>query len=131
MDGTDAWLRFLVGALATWRLAHLLAHEDGPADVIVSLRVWAGQRAVGHLMDCFNCLSVWVAAPIAFFIADGALNVVLVWLALSGAACLLQRLGHQPLQIHAVAGLATPDIGGDDALLRSQESQADDDRHAE
>lgn len=123
MEAYDAWLRFLIGALGTWRLSHLLSHEDGPGDVIVSIRKWVGRRPVGRLMDCFNCMSVWVAAPIAFFVSTGALNVAMSWLALSGAACLLQRLGHEPLEIHSVeaAPAGTEDTDG---LLRSEARRA-------
>ena len=121
---TGGWLSFFIGALATWRLTHLLAHEDGPADVIVSIRRWLGQRWVGRLMDCFNCMSVWVAMPIAFFVATGVLNVIMSWLALSGAACLLQRLGREPVLIHPVE--QTPvGIEAANELLQREESRPD------
>lgn len=83
--------RFLVGALATWRLAHLLAAEDGPGDVVVRLRRRAGEGWAGSLMDCFYCLSVWTAAPISAAVARRPREAPLTWLALSGAACLLER----------------------------------------
>jgi hypothetical protein len=50
-------------------------------------------------MDCFYCLSFWVAAPLALYVGRGPLDFVLVWLALSGAACLLERLGREPVVI--------------------------------
>jgi hypothetical protein len=78
--------------LATWRVTHLLANEDGPADLIVRLRVALGDSLAGSLMDCFNCLSLWIAAPAALFVARSPLVWLFVWLALSGAACLLQRM---------------------------------------
>jgi hypothetical protein len=83
--------RFCVGALATWRITHLLAAEDGPADGVVRLRVRAGEGLLGSLMDCFYCLSVWTAAPVAAAVAPRRRDVPLTWLALSGAACLLER----------------------------------------
>lgn len=83
--------RFFVGALATWRLAHFLAAEDGPGDVIVRLRGRGGEGWVGSLMDCFYCLSVWTAAPVAAAVARRPREAPLIWLALSGAACLLER----------------------------------------
>lgn len=83
--------RFLLGALATWRLAHLLAAEDGPGDVVVRLRRRAGEGWAGRLMDCFYCLSVWTAAPVTAAIARRPREAPLIWLALSGAACLLER----------------------------------------
>jgi len=86
-------MSFVVAVLATWRVTHLLANEDGPGDVIFRLRRRLGEGFVGSLMDCFNCLSLWIAAPIALFVATKPLTWLVSWLALSGAACLLERLG--------------------------------------
>jgi hypothetical protein len=83
--------RFCLAALATWRLAHLVAYEDGPGNAIASARARAGASLVGELMDCFYCLSLWAAAPFAPAVAGRRRDAPIVWLALSGAACLLQR----------------------------------------
>lgn len=83
--------RFAVGALAAWRLTHLLAEEDGPADAVLRVRERLGTSRLGGLMDCFACVSVWVAAPLSLAVADRARDVPVVWLALSGSACLLER----------------------------------------
>ena len=83
--------RLALGALATWRVAHLLAEEDGPADAVVRLRARAGDSAIGQAMDCLYCISVWVAAPVAVAVAPRRRDLVVTWLALSGAACLLER----------------------------------------
>jgi len=83
--------RLALGSLATWRLTHLLAEEDGPGGAIVRLRVLAGDGPWGELMDCFYCLSVWVAAPVAVAVAPRRRDAPLLWVALSGAACLLER----------------------------------------
>ncbi len=83
--------RFLLAALATWRAAHLLAQEDGPGDVVVRLRVRLGDSFTGRLMDCFYCLSIWIAAPAAIFVTRRPLDWLFTWLALSGAASLLER----------------------------------------
>jgi hypothetical protein len=84
--------RFALASLATWRIAHLLAEEDGPADVVVRLRAQFGSGQLGALMDCFNCLSIWVAAPFGLAVARRRRDVPITSLALSGAACLLERL---------------------------------------
>ena len=89
-DGGSA-TRFLVGALATWRVTHLLVEEDGPADMVVRLRRRAGDGWMGQAMDCFYCLSIWTAAPVAAAVARRPREAPLTWLALSGAACLLER----------------------------------------
>jgi Protein of unknown function (DUF1360) len=83
--------KFALASLATWRITHLLAEEDGPADVVVRLRARLGSGQLGSLMDCFYCLSVWVAAPLGLLVARRPREAPLTWLALSGAACLLER----------------------------------------
>jgi hypothetical protein len=84
--------RFALASLATWRIAHLLAEEDGPADVVVRVRAKLGSRQLGALMDCFDCLSIWVAAPFGLAVARRPREAPVISLALSGAACLLERL---------------------------------------
>jgi hypothetical protein len=86
------WELFVVAVLATWRVTHLLASEDGPADIIVRFRSLLGRSIFGQLMDCFNCLSLWIAAPAALFVTRKPLDWLMTWLAVSGAACLLDRL---------------------------------------
>jgi len=83
---------FAVASLATWRVTHLLAEEDGPAEAMVRLRLRAGESWAGELLDCFYCLSIWVAAPIAAVTAPRRRDVPLTWLALSGVACLLEQV---------------------------------------
>jgi len=89
-------IRWAVAALATWRLTHLLANEDGPADIIVRVRIRLGNSVAGSLMDCFNCLSLWIAAPAALYVSQGPVAWVFHWLALSGAACLMERVTREP-----------------------------------
>ncbi len=95
MRGGNLGTRFVLASLATWRVAHLLAEEDGPADVVVRFRARLGDSVAGELMDCFYCLSVWVAAPLSLTLTRRAREVPVAWLALSGAACLLQRVTEQ------------------------------------
>jgi hypothetical protein len=56
MEDAPFAARFGLAALATWRVTHLLAEEDGPADAVVRRRASAGDGWVGELMDCFYCL---------------------------------------------------------------------------
>jgi hypothetical protein len=103
----DFAARFALGALATWRVSHLIAEEDGPADVVVRLRARLGNGQLGRLMDCFACTSVWVAAPVALAVARRPREGPLTWLALSGAACLLERIAEPSLQAEL---RAEPDV---------------------
>jgi hypothetical protein len=103
METTEFWIRFVLAVLATWRVTHLLANEDGPADVIVRLRSRLGDSLAGQMMDCFNCLSLWIAAPAAIFVVRTPLEWLFAWLALSGAACLLQRFSDEPVAIEPIS----------------------------
>jgi hypothetical protein len=122
MSETSFWIRFVLAVLATWRVTHLLANEDGPADLIVRFRALFGQSVAGKMMDCFNCLSLWVAAPVAFLLSQEPVDLLLSWLALSGATCLLERLGYDPAVVHPVAQEIEGEVG--DGMLRSEESFA-------
>ena len=91
------WL--LVGILATWRVTHLLWAEDGPWRIVALLRRRAGTGFWGGLMDCFNCLSLWVA--------------------LSGGAILVER--RTARQEESDASYVEHPPGGDDGLLWQRE----------
>jgi Protein of unknown function (DUF1360) len=91
MTGLSFPARFTLAVLATWRLAHLVVYEDGPGDVIVRMRARAGEGWAGKLMDCFYCTSVWAAAPLAIGVAGKRRLYPVTVLAVSGAACLLER----------------------------------------
>jgi hypothetical protein len=93
--------RFGLAALATWRVAHLLSEEDGPGGAVVELRSRAGDGALGELLDCFYCLSMWAAAPAALTVTRDRRRLPLVWLALSGAACLLERATSEAVEVDA------------------------------
>ena len=82
----------VLGVLAVWRVTSLLQAEDGPWDLSARLRRVAGAGHLGRLLDCFYCLSLWVAIPIVFLIEYGWRGRILLWLGLSGGAILLQRL---------------------------------------
>ena len=110
------WVRFVLAVLATWRVTHLLANEDGPADLVVRFRARLGHGLAGSLMDCFHCLSLWISAAAALFVSRQPLAWLFTWLALSGAACLLQRLGQEP----AVIPPALPGGEGDSDVLRTE-----------
>jgi hypothetical protein len=84
------WYRLVLGALAVWRVTHLLYAEEGPFDVLVWLR-----RMGGRLFACFYCLSVWVAAPFALLLGESWRERLLLVPALSAAAIVIERLSER------------------------------------
>jgi hypothetical protein len=107
------WL--VLGVLAVWRVVHLLNAEDGPWNLVVGLRRRAGTRFWGGLLDCFYCLSVWVAAPFAVLIGETWTERLLLWPALSGGAILLERLTLRPEQSPVATYVEDPE---EDDVLR-------------
>jgi hypothetical protein len=87
----------ILAALATWRITHLLSSEDGPADIFFRIRAKLGNSVFGRLIDCFYCLSLYVSAAMALFVSAGVVDWTLLWLGLSGAACLLEGVTRPQL----------------------------------
>jgi Protein of unknown function (DUF1360) len=82
---------FMLSSLAVWRITHLFSKEDGPFDIIYSIRKKAGAGFFGSLLDCFYCTSVWVALPFGLWTGNTWPEKLLYWAAFSGAACLLEQ----------------------------------------
>jgi Protein of unknown function (DUF1360) len=110
------WL--MIGVLSVWRITHLLNAEDGPGHIFVRIRKAVGNGFWGSLLDCFYCLSLWIAAPLAMFIGDGVKERCFLWLAFSGGAILLERGTSNALPIPTYIEHG----GSDDAMLRTSKS---------
>jgi len=111
---------FILSVLCVWRITHLLQTEDGPGDLLVRLRRMAGRGFAGKLLDCFYCLSLWVAAPLAFLLPETRLERLLWWPALSAGAILLERVTS--LENGDAPALYFEDEEKPNVLLRTQES---------
>jgi len=122
MDQIGPWIRIVLAVLATWRVTHLLSSEDGPGDLIYHLRAKLGSSFAGRLMDCFYCLSLWVAAPLALLVTLHFTDWVLAWLALSGAACLLERVTQERAVIQRFSAEGENNHG----VLRPEEREPED-----
>jgi hypothetical protein len=92
---TDYWYHLVLGVLAVWRVTHLLNAEDGPWKLLWRFRHAVGPGFWGGLLDCFYCLSLWTATPVALWLRGTARRdwseLLVSWLALSGGAILLER----------------------------------------
>lgn len=78
----------LLRILATYRVARMIAYEDGPADVLVSLRTWAERYP--HLakgLNCPLCASFWLA-----LLAAVAPRWSVHWLGIAGAAVVIHQI---------------------------------------
>jgi hypothetical protein len=95
--------RFVLCSLAAWRLTHMIVAEDGPWNIIVRLRAWLGDSIAGRIMDCFYCSSVWVAIPFGFVLASDVFSWLISWLAVSGAASLLEQATNRNIMRTHVA----------------------------
>lgn len=84
------WL--VLAILGVWRVTHLLHVEDGPADVFRRLREALGSNMAGKALDCFYCLSLWIALPFAYWLGQTWGERILLWLATSAGAILLERV---------------------------------------
>ena len=113
---------FLLGTLCVWRMTHMLNAEDGPGDVIVHLRRAAGEGFFGQLLDCYYCLSVWIAAPLAIILGERLRERVLLWPALSAGAILLERVTDR--QAGEPPALYVEDKEDDYGMLRRQKGTA-------
>jgi Protein of unknown function (DUF1360) len=87
---TDLY-RLLLGVLCVWRITHLFQAEDGPWNMVARIRRAAGDGQFGRLLDCFYCLSLWVAVLFAWLIGSTVTERVLLWLAFSGGAILAEQ----------------------------------------
>jgi Protein of unknown function (DUF1360) len=85
------FIKFLFAVLASWRICHLLSDEDGPWYVIFKIRKQLGQGFFGSLLECFYCLSIWVAIPFALWLSDNLKDGIVSWLAISGGACIIYK----------------------------------------
>lgn len=96
----DDWLKLVLVTLACYRLAQLIAFDEGPLGIFHKLRIATGaynydkqgqpQSTLGRLITCPYCLGMWIALPLALY-ADLDLWW-LWWLAIAGGQTFLQGL---------------------------------------
>ena len=102
-------MREALAILATFRLARLFVVDDGPDDVFLKLRVWAGvydigqngepSRWAGRLLSCQFCVGIWCAmfvAPLVLFATTPG-DIILMWLGIAGGQALIEMVcnGHK------------------------------------
>ena len=94
----DTMLRLVVAALATWRLAFLLARESGPWQVFARLRNKQSGGFLGELLSCVKCIGFWIAPPFALFVTTSWVEWLVTWIALAGVTALIDELTKPPFE---------------------------------
>lgn len=115
-----SFLGLTLGILGVWRVTHLLHAEEGPWEVAIKLRRLVGTSVVGGALDCFDCLSLWVAAFCALLVGATWLDRALLWPALSAGAMVLNRVVSRLGPPHAAMYEEDPPKDLTDVQLRTE-----------
>jgi hypothetical protein len=81
----------VVGILGVWRVTHLVSAEERPWRSVREAAPVPRAQLRGQAVECFDCLSLWVAIPFAFALGATWLDRLLWWPALSGGAMAIYR----------------------------------------
>ena len=83
----------ILGALAAYRLAHLITQERGPFDLMLRLRnLHTEDDWLGHGLRCLYCVSFWLSAGSAALLPIHSVQeFFLLWFGLAGAILVIDR----------------------------------------
>lgn len=85
----------ILAILATYRIAHMVAQEDGPFDVFSRIRSIPNPESwIARGLNCVLCISFWVSLLAALLLAhqDPTMQrseTLLTWLGIAGAVMVL------------------------------------------
>lgn len=86
------WFSFILALLAVYRVSHLLTQEDGPFDLFSTLREKLGQATwVGRGAACLLCVSFWLSALPAFYLARTYVEFALYWGGIAGGVLVIRK----------------------------------------
>lgn len=96
------WARLLLTICTCFRLAQLIACDDGPVRVLLKIRTRAGcydygengrpKTPLGQFLACPFCLGVWLAIPCAALFLWPTLpgDLFLLWWGIAGGAAFIE-----------------------------------------
>jgi hypothetical protein len=101
-------IHFVIAALAVYRLAYMIAMEDGPFAIFSRFRLWLGRNAadrpehgiawtLAELFNCPHCLGIWLAflfAPAVIW-PSMITDVIIIVFALAGLQSYLTGRGEE------------------------------------
>jgi hypothetical protein len=92
------WLLFVAGALATFRLSHLVSKERGPLSVFERIRnaLPRGRDSAQEWLSCIFCFSLTASAVVCVLLWTGGLRLTLQewivhWLGFSTVALIVNQ----------------------------------------
>lgn len=89
----DFIISFALSVLAVYRMANMIANEDGPFDMFSRIRERVGQKNwIGRGLHCQMCISFWLALIPAIFMPH---FIMLDWLAIAGMVTIIVKRLNQ------------------------------------
>jgi hypothetical protein len=92
-------IRWVFAAFATYRVARMLALEEGPFGLFDRIRdAVGGDNWLSRGLSCPYCLGFWIALVAALAVTElaSAFEFVMVWLSIAGAQTYLQATEGEP-----------------------------------
>lgn len=90
-----SWLEFVIGCLATYRVALLIAKEEGPAEFARKAREAVPQGWIKRGFSCQWCQSFWWGMAVALFFAVtdriAWVDFPICWLAFSAGGIVINQ----------------------------------------
>ena len=90
---------FVILILACYRLAQLIAIDEGPGGICLRLRILLGAydtkadgepiSNIGRGIKCAYCVGVWFALPLAFLATGFSWQLFVYWFAIAGGQAFL------------------------------------------
>ncbi len=90
--------RFLLAVLCNFRLAELVAVDEGPFDLCARFRGAVARRSywLARLVSCAYCAGIWIALPLALWVTGLSADIItvfVIWLAIAGGQAFLENVG--------------------------------------
>ena len=85
---------FILAVLVVYRLAYLVAEDEGPFSIMAKMRAHVDPQRLtwlGRGIRCPMCVSFWLSFIAAFFLTGAFVGN---WLGIAGAVLLLIRSGR-------------------------------------
>lgn len=93
----------IVASFTCYRLSELIAVDDGPGDILLTIRAKLGgydldesgrpETSLGRAAICPYCVGIWIALGLATILFPVGPMILVWWLAIAGGQAFLQNVG--------------------------------------